>query len=274
MNRIARRTLGITFLLAAIATPAAAQYSAPKLSGGAVGEDYHIQASAGFWNPSLMGTVASEQFGITGSKIDFVNDLQFKQTRFVDFRAEVKAGKRNKLFFQYTPITYSSDTTLPREVVFNGQKFTANLPIQALLDWKVMRVGYELDVISVDRGFLGAILEARVTDFAASLTAPKTAEFTRAKAPLPAYGGIARVYILTNLSATASVTGFSLPKSLEDKLDATGDYLDVDIYATFNVNRYLGVQGGWRKMTTNVTLKKDAGDMEFKGIWLGAVVRY
>ncbi len=275
MTRIGRLTIGMAFLLAAMATPAAAQYSAPPLKPqGTIGESYHIQASAGLWSPGLIGVISSEQFGLAGSKIDFVTDLKFQQTRFADFRVELRPSKRNKLFAQYTPISYSSDTTLSREIIFNGQKFTANLPIKATFDWKVLRAGYELDIISMERGFIGAIIEARITDFGATLTAPATAEFTRAKAPLPAYGGIARAYILPRLAVTASATGFSLPQSLADKLDATGNYLDIDIYATFNLNNYIGIQGGWRKMTTTVTLKKDFGDMEYKGIWFGGVVRY
>lgn len=272
MTRIGQLSIATTFMLAALASPAAAQYAAPALKQDAVGETYHIQASAGLWNPSLMGVIASEQFGIAGSKVDFTTDLKFQQTRFADFRFELRPSKRNKLFAQYTPISYSSDTTLTREVVFNGQKFSANLPIQATFDWKVWRLGYELDLVSMSRGFLGVTVEGRLTDFGASIKAPATFEFTRAKGPLPAVGAIGRVYPVRNASITVSASGFKVPDSLGP--DYQGNYLDWDIYGTYNVNRYLGVQGGWRKMTTTVTIKRDFGDTEYKGIWFGAVVRY
>lgn len=272
MTRMARLTVGLTFLIAAIATPAAAQYSAPKLTSGAVGETYHIQASAGLWMSDVSGLIASEQFGIAGSKIDFVKDLKFQKKNVADFRFELRPSKRNKLYAMYTPISFASDTTLTREIVFNGQKFSANLPIQATFDWKVWRLGYELDLISMSRGFVGVLIEARLTDFGASLKAPATSEFTRAKGPLPALGGIARAYLLPNLSVTGSVSGFKVPDSLGP--DLIGNYVDVDVYATFNVNRYIGVQGGYRNMPTTVTIKKDFGDMAYKGVWFGAVVRY
>lgn len=275
MTRMARLTVGTAILLAAMATPAAAQYTAPKMStgsGGAVGESYHIQAAAGLWSPDLRGVIASEQFGRPGSKVDFVTDLKFQKARFSDFRFELRAGRRNKLFAQYTPVTYSSDTTVSREFEFNGQKFTANLPLQASFDWKVWRLGYELDIVSVDRGFLGLTLEGRLTDFGASLRIPQTSEFTRAKGPLPAVGGIARIYVLKNASITGSVSGMKVPDSLKDY--GTGNWLDLDIYGTYNINRYVGVQAGWRKMTTTVTIKTDFGDMEYKGIWFGGVIRY
>ena len=92
--------------------------------------------------------------------------------------------------------------------------------------------------------------------------------------PTGTYGGIARAYLLPHLSVTASVSGFSLWDSLATKLDATGNYVDMDFYATYNINNYIGVQGGYRKMSLTVTLKKDYGDMEYAGIWFGGVVRY
>ena len=267
--------MALALLASLLAAPAAAQYTAPAASSAAaVGEEYHIQAAAGLWAPALTGIVASGQFGRLGTQIDFVKDLKFQDTKFSDFRFELKAGRRNKLYAQYVPVTYSSDTTLTRSIEFNGQNFAANLPLQASFDWKVWRLGYELDIVSMDRFFLGALLEARVTDFGVTLKTPGTTEFTKATAPLPAYGGIARAYLLPRLSVTASATGFKLWDSLATKVDATGNYLDLDVYATYNVNRYIGVQGGYRKMTMTVTLKKDLGDMEFSGIWFGGVVRY
>ncbi len=275
MTPTGRLTMAMAMLFSALAAPAAAQYSAPSMStAGSVGEDYHIQAAAGLWAPTLTGVVSSEQLGIVGTKIDFVKDLKFQDTKFSDFRFEIKAGKRNKLYAQYVPITYSSDTTLTRDIVFNGQKFSANLPIQSQFNWKVWRVGYELDLVSTDRFFLGALAEARITDFSVTLKAPGDTEFTSASGPLPAYGGIARAYLLPNMSVTASVSGFKLWDSLAQKLDATGNYVDMDFYATYNINRYLGVQGGYRKMTLTVTLKKDFGDMEYAGVWFGGVIRY
>ncbi len=273
MTRTARLTIGMTLLSAAVAAPAAAQYSAPKLTGGAVGENYHIQVSAGLWNPSIAGVIASEQFGQAGSKVDFVTDLKFQQKRFADFRFELRPTKRNKLYAQYTPLTFESPsgTTIAREFVFNGQKFTANAPLTASFDWKVWRLGYELDIVSTSRGFFGLTIEGRLTNFGAHLKIPATDEFTRAKGPLPALGAIARAYVLPNLSITGSFNGFKVPNVSKDY---QGNYYDIDIYGTYNITNNAGVQAGWRDMSTTVTIKKDFGDMKYKGIWFGAVVRY
>jgi len=266
-------------LVAAMAAPAAAQYSAPKMNGPksgesevAVGEKYHIQVNGDFWNPSVHGIIASSQFGLIGSQISFENDLKFPQTRFKEYGVELRATRRNKFYAQYEPISYKSDTTLTREIVFNGQKFPVNLPIKATYDWKVWRVGYEVDVVSLPRGFVGLMFEARMTDFGASLQRPgQPAEFTQAKGPLPAVGLIARAYPLKNASITAQVTGIKFP---DVSPDYQGSYADWNVYGTYNITNYAGVQGGWKRVTTNVVIKKDSGDTMFKGIWFGAVLRY
>lgn len=260
-------------LLAAVAAPAAAQYSAPKLKGGATGETYHIQVAGGLWMSDVLGIIASEQFGIAGSKVDFVKDLKFQKKNVADLRFELRPSRRNKLYAQYTPVSFESPsgTTLTREIVFNGQKYAVNAPLTASFDWKVWRLGYELDIIALPRGFVGLMFEGRLTDFGAHIKVPGTDEFTRAKGPLPAVGVVARGYLLPNLSVTASVSGFKVPNISPDY---TGNYYDIDLYGTFNLTNNAGVQAGWRSMSTTVTMKKDFGDMKYKGLWFGGVVRY
>jgi hypothetical protein len=268
----------LSLALAAAAVPASAQYAAPNMgrsnenpSEGAVGEKYNIQVNGSLWNPTIFGVISSSQFGIAGSQISFENDLGFEQRQLKTFGVELKAGKRNKFYGEYIPLSYTSDTTFNREIVFNGQKFNVNVPVQATYDWKVWRVGYEIDPLVMSHGFIGLLFEARMTDFGASLKSPGTEEFTRANGPLPALGLIARAYPIKNLSITGQVSGFKVP---DVSKDYQGSYADWNIYGTFNVNRFVGVQGGWRRVTTNVVIKKDSGNTMFKGIWFGGVVRY
>ena len=67
-------------MLAAIALPgsALAQGNDNKPSTRSIGEEYHVELSGGFWRPSVSGIFSSEQFGITGTDINFKSDLGFK----------------------------------------------------------------------------------------------------------------------------------------------------------------------------------------------------
>ena len=260
-------------LAAALLCPAAAvaQVAAPQPSTRATGEEYWIEVSGGMWKPSVLGIISSEQFGLPGSDISFTNDLGFESTRFADGRLVLRPGKKHKFRIQYTPISYSAESTLSREIVFNGLIYPANVPVHSSFDWKVWRFGYEYDFVYTDRGFFGILIEARYTQMNVALKSPVNDEFSRAKAPLPALGAVARIYPLKNLSITAEASGLRLP-DIDEKYAA--NYLDVDVYGTFNFTHNFGVQGGWRRMNTYLRVEQDRGDIKFQGFWFGGALRY
>jgi len=264
-------TAGFTMALALPATLAWAQEGPAPVRNPAVGEAYNVEISGGLWSPTQTGVVRSEQFGIAGSDIDFGSDLGFKDKKFGDGRLILRAGTKHKFKVQYTPITYSAQTTLSRDLVFNGIKYTATSPIDSTFDWKVWRFGYEFDFLYTDRGFLGLLVEARLTEMKTKLTSSINDEFTTAKAPLPSFGLVGRVYPIKNLSITAEASGFKLPDFSDDY---EANYFDIDVYGTFNFTDMFGVQTGYRRITTFLRVKQDQGDLKFQGIWFGGVIRF
>lgn len=267
-----RYVLGLAGLFTALGVPTQALAQAGDgPSNRAIGEGYHVELSGSFWRPSVSGVFSSEQFGIVGTEIDFVNDLGFKTTRFSDVRLVLRPSKKSRFRFQYTPVSYAADSSLSREIVFNGIKYPVNMPVQSTFDWKVLRVGYEFDFFYRDRGFIGFLIEGRYTEMAASLKSPLNDEASSAKGPLPAFGLVGRGYPLKNLSITVEVSGFKLP-NIDEDYDA--NYIDVDIYGTMNFTNHFGVQAGWRRMNTFLKVEKDKGDFQFQGIWFGGAVRF
>jgi hypothetical protein len=259
-------------VLAALTMPSTAlAQRGDGASTQAIGEGYHVELSGGFWRPSVSGIFSSEQFGIVGSEIDLVKDLGFKTTRFNDVRLVLRPSKKSKFRFQYTPVSYSADSTLSREIVFNGIKYPVNMPVQSSFDWKVLRAGYEFDFFYRDRGFIGFIIEGRYTEMNAALKSPLNDEASSAKGPLPAFGLIGRAYPLKNVSITAEISGFKLP-DIDEDYDAK--YVDIDIYGTVNFTHHFGVQAGWRRMNTFLKVEKDKGDFRFDGIWFGGALRF
>ncbi|MDE3156175.1 MAG: hypothetical protein KGN76_13820 [Acidobacteriota bacterium] len=260
--------------------PAAAQYAPVRSSDPATGEKYHIELGAGFWNPTPAIALSSESLGIVGSNINFVTDLGIQQTRFPEFNLVLRPARKHKFRISYTPIKYDAQATLTRDIVFNGIRFTASLPVTSSLDWKAWRFGYEYDFLYHDRWFAGVIAEAKYTDVTATISSAVDTEYTHAQAPIPAIGGIVRVYPAANISITGEATGFKLPGSV--KLGGsggsgdTGQYIDVDIYGTLNFTNNFGAQVGWRSMDVQYSLNSghDAGDFTLRGLYFGAVVRY
>jgi hypothetical protein len=280
-SRPAIRLYGIIFLalwFVGSAAPAHAQFRPRPMGEPTMGETYHVEGAIDLWFPTADLFLSSESLGIRGTTIDFKNDLGVQDEKFPAFHVQLRPTKRNKLRFQLVPINFTQTATLTRDIVFNGQRYSIGLPVSSSLDWKAYRFGYEFDVISRDRGFLGFILEAKYTDVTATLTVPALGgrpainEFDRAQAPIPAIGGTGRFYIVPNISITADITGFRLPDNVVK--DASGHYVDVDIYGTMNFSNNVGVQAGYRSLDLGYAFKTDSGTFTLKGPYFGLVARF
>jgi hypothetical protein len=260
--------------LAALAAPAEAQYGRYRpTTDPATGERYNVELAYGIWNPTPDLQVSGSSLGINGDIIDLVPDLGITKEKFREFRLVLRPAKKHKFRIGYTPIKYSvDDSILHRTIVFNGQKFNVGLPVTAEADWKVWRLGYEYDFVSRDRGFFGAILEAKYTHADFNLASPVTTEFASAKAPIPAVGVIGRGYLARNVALTGEFTLFRLLNRDTDSYK--GSYYDFDIYGTLNFTNNVGVQAGYRSLDVSYTVKEDFGSMTLRGYYFMGVVRF
>jgi hypothetical protein len=255
-------------VLAITSGSASAQYGV-RGSSGASGEDYHVELAYALWTPGRDIAISSESLGIIGTTLDAVTDLGFEKRTFQDLRVVLRPSQKFKFRFGYTPIKYEGDTTLTRDIIFNGQRYRVGLPVTSELDWKSWRFGIEYDFISRPQGFLGFIVDAKYTDMNIALAAPLISEFTHVKVPIPTIGGIGRVYVAKNVAVTAELTGLKLTIG-ED----TGKYFEFDLNATFNVNKNVGVQGGYRSISLDYDVEQDTGKLDLKGLYFGAVARF
>lgn len=266
--------IGLFVTYAVLLAPAGAhaQFTATPFSDPATGERYHIEAAGALWNPPPQFRIASESLGVLGSTIDAATDLGIGQKRIGELRLVLRPGRKHKFRINYLPMTYSASSTVRREFIFNGQRFRLNLPVTTELSWKTWAIGYEYDFIYRDRWFVGFVLQAKATDIQASLQAPIGTEFARAQAPIPTIGGIARVYVVPNISITGELIGFKIPENIDERYQA--HYFDFDLYGTVNFNDYVGAQLGYRSLDLGYVFEKDHGDFKAKGIYFGGVVRY
>jgi hypothetical protein len=265
-------------LMAWAAEPASAQFKPRPMGAPSVGETYHIEGGLTYWTPTSDILIASTELGIPGTQIDFKSDLGLTDRNFPGIRLQLRPGRKHKLRFQYVPIKYEQSAVLRDDIVFNGQRYTLGLPVNSSLIWNTFRVGYEYDFIILDKVFAGFILEAKYTDVTARLQLPirQLNENTHIYGPIPAVGGIVRVYVSPNLSVTADITGIAVPSGLADRISpgARAHYADVDIFGTWNLTERFGAQVGYRSIDVGLTYESNSGIVEFKGMYFGAVARY
>jgi hypothetical protein len=263
---------GLAAVLVLLSAPAYAQYTPRPLDDPATGEKFHIEGGADFWLPSTNISISSEALGIAGSNIDLKRDLGATDQRFRALQLMARPSPAHKFRFQYIPIKYTASSILARDVIFNGIRYRANLPVNTDFDWKAYRFGYEFDFVRKNKGFAGFLLEAKYTDVTVKLDNPIESQFAHARGPIPAIGGIGRYYVVPNISITGELTAFKLPASIDERYSA--HYVDMDIYGTVNFTNYIGVKGGYRSTNVGYLIKADTGALNLKGIYFGAVVRY
>jgi hypothetical protein len=258
--------------IAGVARQASAQYR--PAGPPTVGDTYHIEAAYAWWNAEPHLTINSEALGILGSDIDLIEDLGIEQKKLGKFNLVLRPGTKHKFRFEYLPVTYEADTVLRRSFVFNGQIYNVGLPVQTVAQYKTSRFGYEYDFLYLKRGFAGVLLDVKYTDVNVELRSPlrPQPEFTKAVAPIPTIGFVGRGYVAPNVSITGELSFFRVPDSISDEFD--GAYTDFDIYGTFNFNRYVGAQLGYRNVDVSYLVDFDQGTLKFKGIYFGGVIRY
>jgi hypothetical protein len=263
------------------AAPAAAQYRVRPYGTQdlATGERYHVEVSGSLWNPTPDIVISSESLGIAGDQIDFVNDLGIEKTTFKQLNVVLRPATKHKFRFEYTPITYNAVHTVERSFVFNGQRYTIGLPVTSDLEWRAYRFGYEWDFLYKERGFVGLLLEAKYTDIKAQLSTSfagaSDTEFTRAQAPIPAIGFIARAYPAPNIAITGEFSGFKYkPDAIIENEKYGGKYWDLNIYGTVNFTDHVGAQVGYRSFDVFYKVEDDNGTMKLKGLYFGAVGRF
>jgi hypothetical protein len=239
-----------------------------------VGDQFHIEASYGWWNAEPALLINSEALGIVGSDIDLITDLSVEKKKLGMFQLVLRPGAKHKFRYERVPIQYEADTVLKRSFVFNGQRYNVGLPVQTTASFNTQRFGYEYDFLTLKRGYAGVMLEVKYTDVNVELASPLRAqpEFTSAVAPIPTLGFTGRGYVSKNVSLTGELSFLRVPDSLSKTFD--GSYTDFDLYATVNVNRYVATKFGYRIVDVSYLVDLDKGELRFKGLYFGGVIRY
>jgi hypothetical protein len=275
MRQILRVTACSLAALALCAATAHAQYRQYKpAEQTAVGEAYHAEFSFNFWNPDPALTISAESLGIIGDQIDAVNDLGFTRTGFREWKITLRPAKKHKFRFDYTPITFTADTVLKRDIVYNGIRYSAHLPVNSELSLKQLGFAYEYDFLYQPRWFLGVVLGAKLTSVHSELQSPVDRDNYDVQAPIPSIGGIFRGYPARMVAVTVQYDYFKLPSSVDKQGRYAGRTSDLNICGTVNLTNNFGAQVGYRSMGLTYKAEDNSGDFALKGLYFGGVARF
>jgi hypothetical protein len=279
-NMNIRRTLPVCLLLSLFASSQAdAQFRAPE---PAAGENFNVELGLMFWKPSPGIIIGSDSLrAATGTGLDFVREFGIEDKRFNEFRAVFRGGK-TKFRVSHVKMLYNEAAVLQQTVVVGGRSFNVAANATADLEWDLWKLGYERDFVKTDRALFGVIAEVNFNHVVANLSASSSgltaSSLTDEKVPFPALGVIGRVYPHKNVGITAEWTGFKMPGFIANKLTDTDNgaahMKNLDISVTGSFTRYFGVQGGYRMLSADYLLDDNSGDLEMKGPYFGAMIRF
>jgi hypothetical protein len=259
------------FVVLTWVSTAEAQYQRPPEPS--IGENYHVEASGVLWSAAPGLDISSDGLGQAGTVIDLVEDLNVEKKMVREVRVVLRPAPKHKFRFNYMPIKYEAEASVPREFVFNGQRYRIGVPVNTTAKLTTYRLGYEYDFFYRDRGYAGVMFDLKYTDIDVTLETPVTSEFMKAPAPIPAIGFTGRGYLAHNTSITGELSFFKVPENL-GRDEFGGRYIDFDIYSTFNFNNNVGAQFGYRSVDVDYFTQFDTGRLNFRGPYFTGVVRF
>ena len=233
---------------------------------------YRIEALVGYWSPRADVTVSSDATGVPGTKIDWRRDLGLTSQGFPELQLSWRPALRHTFRAQYIPIRFESSAAPPRDLVFNGVRYQAGLSATASLDWTTYRFGYDYAFVVRPRVRAGFIAEVKHTIVRAAVQNAGADEVSRQAMPVPALGGVVRLFPSPRLSLAGEFTFFAVP----DRPDGHygGHVGDVDVSALWTVTRHLGAQAGFREIDIHHLGEWNTAMFTLKGVYLAALVRY
>jgi hypothetical protein len=237
-----------------LALPASAFAQIRSASNGREGlpsqERYGLRLAYREFRPDLTGTMQKGSREAEGTVVDFNDDLAFEKERTFEVRGAIQFKAGQKLRGSYTRLDYHGDVDVPKSFNFGESRFFRDNRVVTTLKGAYYSADLEWDFVKGAKGFLGAIVGARMLDVDRVLVAPvdNQRETDTLRQPLPVIGVVGRGYA-GRLSFEGEFAGFSLGDR--------GSVFEFDSSAHFHMSDRLAVQGGYRIVSAK---PKDGAD--------------
>jgi hypothetical protein len=210
---------------------------------------------------------------VTGTVIDFKQELGLHDQRFPEFHLVGRPAPKHKIRADYIPLYYQQSATLASALKFNGQTYLATQTVTSSLRWDAWQAGYEYDVITGARGYIGGIAGVQYYRVNGALANGTQSGNAGVHIPMPGLGASGRYYPAPRFSITGEFIFYDLPG---DATSTHGRLIDIDGYATVYVSKYVGLQGGYRSFDANHVWGSplNTGTFTIRGPYVRGTLRY
>ena len=255
-----------------------AQLSGPS-TDSPVGELHRIELLGSLWPPAQDLTVAHRGSGASATTTGAAGDPGAADPRFMDLRMRLRLSRRQRVHFDYLPVRYDAVTAPDRPASPAGAERRPGAPVASILTWRTWRLAYEYDVIHLARGSLGLFAEATYTDVriardSGCVAGSAACELARMRRPIPAVGGVVRLYPSPVIMLGAEASLLRMPWGLGDFLGYTGEHLAYDVHAVLNFIHAFGLQLGYRSRNLSLRTTEQDYDLKLEGVYAGVLLRF
>jgi hypothetical protein len=226
-------------------------------------EHYFLRLEYREFRPSLDAELVHGSSAKEGTPIDLSRDLGVEDKRTFEARGSIQLKRGHKLRLSYTPLDYDGDLAEGRKnFTYGNTDFQRFERVVSSFKGGYYGASYEWDFIRGPRGYLGALLGARLLDIDAAVAAPsrQVREIDTIRTPVPSLGVASRVYA-GRTSLEGELSGFSL--------GSRGRVIEFETSVRVHVSDRLAVQGGYRRIAIKGEDGRDNGDITFKGWQFG-----
>lgn len=232
--------------------------------------DEIIAFKAGYLSLKPDGIFAVDSGDITGTKIDFDEDLHFDNSEELFAEVALNLG-RFRLAVGYLPIEFSGRGQLNQTVFFNGKSFLVNSEVSSSVEMDLYDLGLTWNLLNIDdmpvRLQLGPEISVKVVDADVSMLDSTTGlrESDSLTAPVPTIGARVRIG-LADWMALIGRVGYM---EYDDN-----SFLDVDAQIEFSPIPFVGFFAGYRYLDLKVDESGVFIDATLNGPYAGALVRF
>lgn len=237
---------------------------------GSAAADELISLKGGYLNLDPDGRFAVSSQGLSGTSVEFDDDLGFDESENLFLEAGLQLGAF-RLFAAYLPLSFSGDGTLAKEINFNGETFGVGSRVDSDVDLDIYEAGLAWHIINFDdlpvRVQFGPEVAVKYVDADVSMEEDifGTRESESVGVPVPTVGVRGRVAMADFLG----VVGRAGYLEYDDN-----SFLDVDAQVELSPLPMVGVFAGYRYLDVDVDDDSVVIDATFDGPYVGALVRF
>src|ERR1043166_397618 len=251
-----------------------------------IGEEFHVELQIGGWvtMPSTVLYSDTESFTTTvngtsttttvnGTLIDFKNALGLKNQVFPEGHITVRLAPKHKVRGEYMPLFYKQTTVIGADFKFNGQTYLAGQTVESTMHWKEWYVGYEFDPLVTDRAYIGGIVAVSSLNLSGATSNAAQPGTASVNIIMPGLGVSGRFYASGRVSVTGDFLVFDLPGSATS---THGHIVNAGGYVTYNINKHVGAQLGYRFTDTSHTWGSplNTGTLTIGGPFVGGTAHF